>query len=191
VRSRALHEGERPARGEGGGDAVKLPGQPPILAEPKADAGRRVLRAGAQALAALRARRAAQDAERAALGDDYGGAWRDADLVFTTHTGTPLLPRNVDRHFKRALARAGLPLTIRFYDLRHGNATAMLAAGVPARVAAKRLGHASTAMSHDRYAHLLAELDEDAAARVEQAINGGPGGPAATRSPQRAATGGR
>ena len=37
----------------------------------------------------------------------------------------------VIRDFKAALARAGLPQTIRFHDLRHAHATLMLRAGVP------------------------------------------------------------
>ena len=68
--------------------------------------------------------------------------------------------------------RAGLPATIRFYDLRHGNATAMLKAGVSAKVAAERLGHSSIVLFNDTYAHMLAELDEDAAAKVGRAIRG-------------------
>ena len=59
--------------------------------------------------------------------------------------------------------RAHLPAAIRFYDMRHGNATAMFLAGVPAKAAAKRLGHSSTGLFYDTYAHMLEEPDAEAA----------------------------
>jgi integrase len=145
---------------------VKVPGRAPVLAAPKTEKGRRALRLAPEAMEALRLHRTRQAALKLRLGGDYGGAWREADLVFATLTGTPLLPRNVDRAFKRALARAGLPETMRFYDLRHGNATLMLKAGVAPKVAAERLGHATTALFQDTYAHMLGELDQDAAEKI-------------------------
>lgn len=151
---------------------VKIPKQMPFLGEPKTKNGRRVLRLPAEAMDDLRGHRPRQNAMKLSLGEAYGGTWRDADLIFTTHTGTPLLPRNVDRQFKKALARAGLPATIRFYDMRHGNATAMLKAGLPAKVAAERLGHSSVTLFNDTYAHMLTELDDTAADRVHEAIRG-------------------
>jgi integrase len=70
------------------------------------------------------------------------------------------------------LDQAGLPATIRMYDLRHANATAMLAAGVHPKSAAERLGHSGTTLFMDTYAHMLEELDADAAVRLGQAIRG-------------------
>jgi integrase len=145
---------------------ANVPGRPLVLAEPKSEKGRRALRLSSEAVEALRRHRTRQAALKLRLGADYGGAWREADLVFATQTGTPLLPRNVDREFKRALTRAGLPVTMRFYDLRHGNATLMLKAGIAPKVAAERLGHATTALFHDIYAHMLDELDVDAAQKI-------------------------
>jgi len=44
----------------------------------------------------------------------------DLDLAFATPLGLPLDGRNsVNRHFKPMLLRAGLPATVRRYDLRH------------------------------------------------------------------------
>jgi integrase len=120
------------------------------------------------AVAALRAHRRRQDDERNVLGPDYA----DGGLVFCTATGSPLLPRWAVRQFKRATERAGLPTGIRFYDLRHGNATAMLVAGVAPKAAAERLGHSSVVLFNDTYAHMLQEIDADAAAKLEAAITG-------------------
>ncbi len=58
----------------------------------------------------------------------------------------PLIYRNVTRVFKRLLRAAGLPAVVRLYDLRHANATAMLAAGVHSKVASERLGHAGVTL---------------------------------------------
>jgi integrase len=139
----------------------------PTLAEPKTDRGRR-LKLDDEAMTSLRMHRARQNVERLAFGPDY----QDYDLVFSSHTGTPLIYRNVTRAFKQLLVRAGLPPTVRFYDLRHANATAMLKAGVHPKSAAERLGHSGTALFMDTYAHMLEELDTDAAARLGQAIRG-------------------
>ena len=109
--------------------------------------------------ASLRAHRARQNEDRLLLGPDY----QDADLVFCSRTGARLIERNIVRSFKRLLTRAGLRSTIRLYDLRHANATAMPAAGVHPKVASQRLGHAGVTLFMDTYSHLLPELEAGAA----------------------------
>jgi integrase len=147
---------------------TKVRGSAVAFHAPKSDHGRRTLRVDRAAVDALRAHRRRQAAERVALGPDY----EDNGLVFCTATGSPLLPRWAVRQFKRATARAGLPAGIRFYDLRHGNATAMLVAGVAPKAAAERLGHSSIVQFNDTYAHLLQEIDADAAAKLGAVITG-------------------
>ena len=68
-------------------------------------------------------------------------------LVFATAEGSPLIPRNLlSRHFKPILKRAGLPDSIRLYDLRHSCTTQLLVAGENSKVVSERLGHAGIAM---------------------------------------------
>lgn len=94
---------------------------------------------------------------------------RDGDLVFANEAGAPLDLRNVvSRHFKPALKRAKLPETIRLYDLRHSHATGLLAAGVHPKVAAERLGHATTRQTLDTYSHVLPGMQEEATKRIEE-----------------------
>jgi integrase len=63
--------------------------------------------------------------ERLKAGPDY----KNLDLVFATGEGQPLIRLNiVQKHFKPILERAGLPATLRLYDLRHSCATLLLAA---------------------------------------------------------------
>jgi hypothetical protein len=64
--------------------------------------------------------------------------------------------------------------------VRHGYATAALAAGVPAKVVSERLGHATIAITMDTYSHVLPGLDEQAAGQVARLILGA-GDPAAGR----------
>ncbi|MBV8454306.1 MAG: tyrosine-type recombinase/integrase [Deltaproteobacteria bacterium] len=66
--------------------------------------------------------------------------------------GRPLKPRLFNRQFKRALARAGLPSTLRLHDCRHFAATAMIADGVDVRTVAGLLGHADPSLTIRTYA---------------------------------------
>jgi hypothetical protein len=52
------------------------------------------------------------------------------------------------------------------HDLRHGQASLMLAAGVPLAVMSKRLGHSSVSITSDTYSHLLEGVCREAAERA-------------------------
>ena len=67
-------------------------------------------------------------------------------MVFTTGIGTPIEPRNLNRHFGRLLDRAGLR-RIRFHDLRHSCATLLYEQGVPIEKIQDILGHSSPAIT--------------------------------------------
>ncbi len=83
----------------------------------------------------LRTHRAAQDAERAALGDKY----HDSGYVFTCLNGDPMAPDRLSRTLRRLSDQAGLP-PVRLHDLRHGAATLALAAKVDLKVVQDMLG---------------------------------------------------
>ncbi|MDP9364334.1 MAG: tyrosine-type recombinase/integrase, partial [Chloroflexota bacterium] len=72
---------------------------------------------------------------------------------------------------QRLAAAAGVPV-LRFHDLRHTGATLLIANGVPAKVVAERLGHASIAITLDLYAHVQEGMQRDAAARLEGLLRG-------------------
>jgi integrase len=92
-----------------------------------------------------------------------------AELVFTTPAGRPIPSDKLAKRFKAILCHVGLPL-IRLYDLRHTAATLALAAGVPPKVVAEQLGHASAAFTLDVYSHLLPHMQEQAAMKVEEIL---------------------
>ncbi|WP_130332571.1 tyrosine-type recombinase/integrase [Micromonospora kangleipakensis] len=104
----------------------------------KSDESERIIALPVPCLTALRQHRVAQDAERKIAGKD----WKDSGLIFTTGIGTPIEPRNLNRHFGRLLDRAGLR-RIRSHDLRHSCATLLYEQGVPIEKIQDILGHSS------------------------------------------------
>ena len=64
-----------------------------------------------------------------------------------------------------ATARAGMP-KLRFHDLRHVAATAMVAEGVDVKTAQTRLGHSDPRLTLALYAQATTEADTAAATRI-------------------------
>jgi integrase len=138
------------------------------LAEPKTPRSRRTVNLPRAGVDALHAAKAAQDRAKATAGD----AWQDRDgLVFTDTVGRPLRGTNVTRDFQRLLARAELP-SVPFHALRHSAATALLTAGVPLRVVADVLGHASITITANTYAAVVPELRREAADAIDRVLAG-------------------
>jgi integrase len=96
-----------------------------------------------------------------------GRYYEDHGLVVCTSLGTPIIPRNFDRVWKRLLKESGLP-EIRFHDLRHTHATILLKQGIHPKVVSERLGHANIRITLDTYSHVLPGLQEAAAAKFEE-----------------------
>ncbi len=53
------------------------------------------------------------------------------------------------------------------HALRHTNATIMVASGVDIKTASQRLGHSSTTITMEIYAHMLKEKEESAASALD------------------------
>ena len=138
----------------------------PAFTTPKNGKGRSI-RLTRHAIEALKAHRAAQNAERLKAGT----LWQDHGLVFCTHGGRPLDSHNVARtSFKPLLKRAELP-DIRFHDLRHTCATLLLSRGHHPKLVQELLGHASVALTLDRYSHVLPGMGDQTAAAMEAALS--------------------
>lgn len=86
----------------------------------------------------------------------------DGELVFPNERGGYLHRSSIGQQLHRALERAGLP-RIRPYDLRHTHASLLLAKGISPKVVSERLGHASVAITLDRYSHIIEGLQQQAA----------------------------
>jgi len=69
--------------------------------------------------------------------------------------------------FQTICAHAGVSQHYRFHDLRHINASVMLALGVPNKYAQQRMGHATENMLKTVYQHTMSKEQEEVAARVD------------------------
>jgi len=92
----------------------------------------------------------------------------ESEFVFCTSNGTPFSPRNIVRHFKRTLAKADLPDTIRLHDLRHTFVSFMLAQNVPPKDVQAIAGHASFKTTMDIYGHLMPGAQREAAKKMDK-----------------------
>ena len=138
------------------------------LAEPKTDRSRRVVVIPASTGRALREHRRKQARERLAAGEHYN----DHGLMFAMPDGAPPNYRGlVLSHFKPILAKAGLP-SFRPYDLRHTAATLLLSLGEHPKVVSERLGHSSTQQTMDTYSHVMPDMQEQSATRLEALVYG-------------------
>jgi integrase len=131
---------------------------------PKSGKGRSVT-LPALAVTELRAWRARQAEEFLRLGIRPN----DDTRVVTRGDGLPVQPNSIYHSWVRFLAATGLP-RIRFHDLRHSHATALLSNGVHPKVASERLGHARVGITLDVYSHVIGNMQDSAAAALDAAF---------------------
>jgi integrase len=118
---------------------------------------------GPRTVDVLKGHRARQLEERMAA-----ASWADPGLVFPNTKGKIRRRDSVMRSLRRFLKEAGLPVAIRFHDLRHTAGTLALRQGVPLHTVSKMLGHSDPAMTLRRYAHVLEDMREDAAKAMDK-----------------------
>jgi integrase len=131
---------------------------------PKSGRGRTVALA-AGIVEELRAHRTQQAQDLLKLGTRLTGD----TFVVAQADGRPLQPRSLTHAFEIFLAKHGLP-RVRLHDLRHTHATAMLAAGVHAKIVQERLGHSTIGITMDIYSHVLEGMQEEAAESVDAVL---------------------
>jgi integrase len=115
---------------------VQLVAKKVIISTPKTEGSGRLLPLTSGMIARLQQKREAHEAERRV----QGVAWQDNGLIFATENGTPTSPRNLNRTFDVARARAKLT-DVRLHDLRHTFATLLGELGVAEGVIGALLGH--------------------------------------------------
>lgn len=74
-------------------------------------------------------------------------------------------PSYYSHRFNWLLAKFDIP-SIRLHDLRHFNAVVMMNNNIPDKVAAERLGHSTVTTLRSTYQHVIAEMDQRAADRI-------------------------
>jgi len=139
----------------------------PIFQEPKTPKARRVIPIPGEVATALHTHRVHQNKTRLACGP----AWRDYDLVFTVADGGPINPGNLLRNMRAIIAKINKNAkkdderlsVLTIHALRHTHATLLLQQGQNAKVIQERLGHANISMTLSTYAHVLPNMQEEAA----------------------------
>ena len=113
--------------------------------------------------------------ERICLKQKANGLHEDdayRDLIFCHADGRPLDPDHLGKkEFHRVLKAAGMR-HIRFHDLRHTYVALLIAQGEYPKYIQHQLGHASIQVTLDRYGHLMPEVNEQAASRLETQVFG-------------------
>lgn len=92
------------------------------------------------------------------------------------HPNAYVVSLQYDRSFRatqRVFERAGIHAT--FHELRHSQASILLAQGIPLHEVSRRLGHADASVTARVYAHLLPGREQQAADAFDRAITEGNG----------------
>jgi integrase len=123
--------------------------------EPKTAAGRRVVSLDPLAVEALKS--------RLKKAKDEGFEPDEVPIVFPNVRGGHLRGSNFDRSVWYPIREeVGISDTFVFHDLRHTQASLLLAAGVDLKLIQKRLGHADFATTANTYSHLLQNAQNEA-----------------------------
>ena len=104
----------------------------------------------------------------------FGAAYESTDLVFPREDGQPSSPDSISKRFVRlcsaALAEGIAERRLTMHGLRHTHATLALAAGLPVKVIAERLGHSSPAFTMSVYQHVLPSMQREAADLIAEIV---------------------
>lgn len=139
------------------------------LKAPKSKSGVRNITLPSSVIVVLKAHRKQQLEQRLALG--LGKLGPDA-LVFCDHAGQPIRPSRVSGAWRDVVKARKLP-KVRFHDLRHTHASALISGGLDVVKISRRLGHASPVVTLGVYAHLFKQSDDGAADAIEAAMRTG------------------
>ena len=136
-----------------------------ITKEPKTASGKRDICIGEEVVSALRAAYAQYCSNRAV----YGKAFLDEGYVICQEDGKPYRPDSLTQKWERFVRANNLP-AIRLHDLRHSNASALIAAGVSPKVVQERLGHSDVTTTLNIYTHITPVMDQAAAETLDSLI---------------------
>ena len=100
-----------------------------------------------------------------------GAAYMDSGYVCVTPDGKPITPNAMSMHFRRMMAKSGLP-PLRFHDLRHSVATLLHGAGRDIQDIQGWLGHSDISTTANIYSHFLYSAKRDMADSIESALAG-------------------
>lgn len=99
----------------------------------------------------------------------FGNSYIENDLICKRDNGEPLKPSYVSEHFQTLLKSCQLP-RIRFHDLRHSAATALINMGFSMKEVSEWLGHSDITTTMNIYAHVLDKTKVSMAAGLSSSI---------------------
>lgn len=129
--------------------------------DPKTHSGKRTISIDEKTVAHLKAWRKRQREELAKLCMEPGGT----TPVCCNERGEWVNLANFERWWRGFRTQAGFP-ELRFHELRHSQATLLLANGTDLKTVQDRMGHANGAITLNWYAHSVPENDAKAAQLV-------------------------
>lgn len=124
---------------------------------PKSRAGRRTITIDEATIGHLKTWKDFQRTELARI----SAIQTDLTPVCCNDRGEDMNPSNFSRWWRGYVTQAGLE-GLKFHELRHTQATQLIASGVDLKTVQHRLGHASATLTMNQYAHALAENDRGA-----------------------------
>ena len=98
-----------------------------------------------------------------------GSNFDNSNLIICQENGSPYHTDSFSNKWKRFVKKHNIRY-IRFHDIRHSNATALIAAGVDIKTVQKRLGHSDISTTMNIYAHVTAKMDENAANTIDNIV---------------------
>ncbi len=148
-----------------------------VIKVPKTKAGNRTLTLPKSCFAWLLKIQASQRDRENVSGTFWKtGEYQDENFIFTQENGAMMHLDTPTHAFKDLLTHYNeeyavtkeekLPM-IRLHDLRHGNATMLIASNMDIEAVAKRLGHHKTSVTLNIYGHALKSRDQEASDILE------------------------
>ncbi len=137
-----------------------------IEGDPKTRHGERDIALSAHTIHMLKLLRKDQAVNKLRLGENY----HQSDKVFVHEDGSEIFPLRPSVWWKQFLERHNLP-HITFHQLRHTNATLLLANGMDVVTLAARLGHGDKNVTLNTYTHAVKSKKKKPAAIMDDVIS--------------------
>lgn len=104
--------------------------------------------------------------------EEYGSLFHDDGYVIRQWNGKPYHPQAWKCKWQRFTDAHNLE-HIRFHDLRHSHATALIESGVSMKAVQDRMGHSNISTTMDIYAHCTTKMQKDAGDRIDEILFSG------------------
>lgn len=137
-----------------------------IIKEPKTKNSKRSITLSKTTVEALRQYKAEVSKLRLQLGIGL----KKEDLIFEKTPGDRMTPTRVSSAYNWFIHKNKLK-RVSFHALRHTHATHLLEGNIHPKIVSERLGHATIGITLDTYSHVLPNMQEEAANKIDELFN--------------------